>query len=186
MKRRRGSPFKKVAVFCLVALLSIGILNVGYALWSQTLDIQGSITTGQWDEGGTIGFWKEWDSHNTYTAEEIEGWLAGLGSGWFSPATVEDMEDIIDDALGPGSNMQKMFKAQYLATRLDAASGRLNPTTVHNFSGYDPVNYLGLAGSGTVPQIIGAIEGKVGPPWPNTNQYETMKDVCDALNNLWI
>ncbi len=186
MRRKRGNPFKKVVLFCLVILLSIGILNVSYALWSQTLYIQGTVTTGQWDDGGTIGFWKNWDSHNTYTEVEIEGWLAGLGSGWFSPATVEDMEAIIDAALDPGSNTHKMFRAQYLATRLDSASGRLNPTTVHDFSGYDPGNYLGLGGSGTVPEIIGAIEGKVGPPWPNNSQYELMKDVCDALNNLWI
>jgi len=184
MRRRGRNPFTKIGILCLVVLLSIGILNVSYALWSQSLYIQGTITTGSWDKEGTIGFWKNWDSHNTYTEAEIEGWLAGLGSGWFSTATVEDMETIIDDALGPGSNMQKMFKAQYLATMLNDASGRLNPATVHNFS--DPGNYLGLGGSGTVPQIIGAIEGTVGPPPPNTPQYELMKNICDALNNLWI
>jgi len=48
MRLRRGNPFSKLIVLCLVLLLSIGILNVGYALWSQTLYMQGTITTGQW------------------------------------------------------------------------------------------------------------------------------------------
>lgn len=175
-------------MLCLALVLGLGMMGVGLAHWTDTLTIGGNVGTGEWDEGGTIGFWKNWDNHNPYifTEEDIEGWLAGISSGWFVVTTVEEMGDIIDGGLGEGHTMKGHFLAHYLATRLDVASGRLNGTTVHNFSGIDPGDYLGLGGYGTVLQIISAIESKVGPPWPNTNQYELMKDVCDALNNLLI
>lgn len=42
---------KKLGVVCLVLIMSMGAMGVGYASWSQTLDIGGTVETGTW---GTI------------------------------------------------------------------------------------------------------------------------------------
>lgn len=167
------------------------MFSVGHAAWTDTLTIYGTVTTGQWDLGGSPGFWKNWDSNNTYTQQDIEDWLAAIDddSDWLGPTTVAGMEAVCYD--GEGGTAEEKFLRAYLAVRLDVASGRLNETTVHDFSGYDPGNYLGLAGSGNLPQIIAAIEGKYSPtpptpPSPTDSEFLTMKNILQALYSLWI
>ena len=154
------------------------------------------LTGNQWNEspctpedqelGGTPGFWKSWDSHNTYTQTEIEGWLVDINfaSDWLGPTTVGAMESWLG---APFVDIEEKFKAQYLATRLDMESGRLTPTFTHDVTAQDPTNYLGLADptSATLSEIVSAIEGKHGTS-PDNDELEVMKDVCDALNNLEI
>jgi len=135
---------------------------------------------------GTPGFWKNWDSHNTFSQSQIEGWLAEIDalSAWHGPTTVGGMESVFAAALGQSATPQTRFLAHYLATRLNERSGILDPLDTHDLSGKDPTNYLGLANpsSATLTEIINAIESKYDTP--SNTQFNTMKNVCDALNNL--
>jgi len=136
------------------------------------------------DLGGTIGFWKNWDSHQTHTQEEIEGWLgsiSGESADWLDLTTTGEMEDMF--ALASGGTMEEKFLGHYLATRLDGESGRLSLTTSHDVTDYDQVNYLGLTNpsAALLSEIISAIESKYGTASP---EFELMKDICDGLNNL--
>lgn len=172
--------FGKLGFICLAMVLTLAFCGVGYAHWSDTVTIEGTVITGEWDCGGTIGFWKNWDKHNTFTETEIKDWLGSINntSEWLGPTTVEEMEDVLWEVCG--SKMKCKFLKQYLATRLNVESGLLDPGATHNFATLDPGNYLGLNGSGTLSNIIAAIESKY-PDDPC--KYEIMKDICDYLNN---
>ena len=82
------------------------------------------------------------------------------------------------------SDMEQRFLSHYLATRLDVAAGTLD-TGGHDFTSCDDCNYLGLDGSGTLQEIITAIEGKHGTS-PTADEFEIMKDICVALNEVTI
>jgi len=185
--------FAKTAFICLALIIALGGTGLGYAYWSDALTIEGTITTGEWDHGGSIGFWKNWDKHETFTEEEIEGWLGSINatSDWLGPTTVGGMEEMLWQNCK--SDMQCKFLKQYLATRLNVESGLLSPGAIHNFATLDPHNYLGLGGSGTLSEIIAAIEGKYpedpadsSAVWPTDKQYEIMKNICDDLNNTGV
>ena len=139
---------------------------------------------GPGEAGGTIGFWKNWNAHNTYRQGEIETWLSSIDaiSDWLGPTTTAGMPAILTQASG-GTTEQK-FLGHYLATRLDVQAGRLALPTPHDTT-YDPGNYLGLTtpAAATLSEIVWAIESKYSMPSPDS---EVMKDVCDALNNLYI
>jgi len=162
-------------------------MGVGYAAWIDYVHVTGTVTTGDWevDLGGTIGFWGAWDNHDTFTQTQIEEWLCNIDScsGWLYATCIDDMEEVFDNCSGP--DRQARFLGHYMATRLDGESGRLGLTVVHDFSGYDPANYLGLGGSGTLAEIFDAIEAKYGTS-PTNSQFNLMKDICDKLNNLVI
>ena len=51
---------------------------------------------------GTIGFWCNWDSHNTYASSTIEAWLAQIDdeSDWLGPRDIEGMEDLVCEKQG--------------------------------------------------------------------------------------
>ncbi len=138
---------------------------------------------------GTMGFWKNWDRHNTFTEAQIVGWLTQIdaSSAWLGPTTVTGMEAVFDAALGKGATPRSRFLAQYLATRLNERAGILGAGDKHNVSGLDPGNYLGLGSpkSATTSEIVAAIETKFGTS-PTDAQFTVMKDICDALNNLAI
>ena len=135
------------------------------------------------DLGGTIGFWKNWDSHNTYEQGDIEGWLGMIATNslWLGPATIAGMEGVLKGA--SGGTAEEKFLGHYLATRLDAEAGRLLPDAGRDVTGLDEDNYLGLSdpAATTLGEIIDAIEAKYGTASP---EFEVMKDICDALNNL--
>lgn len=154
--------------------------------------------TGEWawlpptDSGGTIDFWRHRDKHKTYTEAQINIWLATIDddSQWLVPdrdgdgdIDVQDMDIIMKQA--KGGTMEQKFLGHYLATRLDAESVRLLLEATRDFSAYDPGNYLGLNGSGTLEQIISALESKYDTS-PANDQFEIMKDICDKLNNVEI
>ena len=83
--------------------------------------------------------------------------------------------------------MEQKFLRQYLATRLNAEAGRLYPDGHHNITSIKGYAYLGLLDStqATLSDIIHAIEGKYETS-PTEDQFETMKDICEALNELKI
>ena len=192
---RKG--FTKTGFICLGLILALALCGIGYAHWSDTLIIEGTVGTGEWDSGGTIGFWKNWDKHNTFTQEEIEGnegkegWLEAINatSDWLGPTTVEGMEDMLWRKCK--SDMECKFLKQYLATRLNVESGLLSLTAIHDVTSIDKTNYLELAEaeSATLSKIIAAIESKYPDipddpaAWPEKADYEIMKDICDTLNN---
>lgn len=136
---------------------------------------------------GTIGFWKNWRCNKTFSQRQIEQWLTEIDatSGWLGPTTVSGMENVFSAALGQSATPKTRFLGHYLATRLNERSGILGPLDTHDVTGKDPGNYLGLANptSATLSKIIAAIESKYGTPVSNT-QFNIMKNVCDALNNL--
>ena len=138
---------------------------------------------------GTIGFWKNWDKHKTFSKAEIEGWLVQINnaSSWFGPTTVQGMVNLINAGTSSGATAKSRFLAQCLATRLDERSGIFDATGTHNVTSADPGNYLNLAtpGNATLAQIFAAIESKFGTS-PTNAQFLIMKDVCDRLNNLAI
>ena len=193
MKKRRNR-FSRLGLLPIVLLLVLCLTGVGYGMWSDEVYIEGTITTGTWDVGGTIGFWKNWDNH--YNEAEIVPWLVTINSSseWLGPTTVEGLDELFAAATGQCPPMKSKVLAHYMATRLDIASGRLDVGNTHDVTGWDEDNYLGLPNPAlaTLSEIIIAIEGKYPAEpedpeaWPTTEQYETMKDICDALNNLWI
>lgn len=184
--------FGKTGLLCLAVLLALVGVGVGLAHWQETVTIEETVETGTWELGGTPGFWGSWDSHNTYTEGEILGFLAGIGGppGWLYGTTgINEMEAVFAAGEAEHATMEAKFLRQYLATRLNDRADRLYPGTFHLFSIYDPGNYLGLDGAGTLPDIIDAIEDKYPAPDeepPSEGQFELMKDICDALNNLEI
>jgi len=154
-----------------------------------TIRIKIIITAWLEDEGGTPGFWKNWNKHQTFTETEIEGWLVTIaaGSQWLGPTTVEGMETLFADGTGKGATAEERFLAHYLATSLNGEAGTLSLGVSHDVSSYDPGDYLGLVDptSATLPEIIAAIESKYGTS-PAKNQFDIMKTICRALNEVQI
>ena len=195
MKRRRNR-FSLLGLLSIVLLLALCVTGIGYGAWTDTVYIEGTVTTGTWDVGGTIGFWKNWDNH--YTEAEMLPWLVAINSSseWLGSTTVEGWDDLFAAATRecPPPTMKSKFLAHYMATRLNIVSGRLDVGNTHDITGIKGYGYLGLPNPAlaTLSEIIIAIEGKYPAEpedpdaWPTTEQYETMKDICDALNNLWI
>jgi len=187
--------FGKIGILCLAVLMALVAVGVGLAHWQETVTIETTVETGTWEVGGTPGFWGSWDSHNTYTKEDIEGWLfpdIDTPSHWLVPDM--DGNDIIDIndmqavfAAGEGGTMEEKFLAHYLATRLNAKADRLYLGTTHDVIGISGYSYLGLAtpAFATLTDIIVAIESKYGTP-PTEGEFEIMKNICDALNNMEI
>lgn len=136
---------------------------------------------------GTIGFWKNWNSHKTFPKAAIETWLQQINtaSQWFGPTTTSGMVSLINAGTGGSATPKSRFLAQCLATRLNERSGIMDGPDLHNVSAADPGNYLGLAtpSAATLNQIIAAIEAKYGTS-PSNAQFTVMKSVCDGINNL--
>ena len=133
---------------------------------------------------GTIGFWKNWNKHETYPEEDIETWLTLIdnNSDWLGSITVNAMKAV----LKKNKPMSANFLRHYLATRLDVEAGRLSLAAKHGISAFDPGNYLGLAmpSSTTLAQIVDAIESKFGTT-PSDGEFEIMKNIADAINNCY-
>ena len=179
----------RLALLCLSLLIALGSIAIVSAAWTDEVAISGSISTGTWDypeEGGSPGFWKNWNKHKTYTKAEIEGFLAATDSSstWQGPTTTGGMEAVFQAAFGPGTTPERRFLAHYLCTRLNVESGRLASWGTHNVCTCDPENYLNLQSpwSATVDDIINAIEAKHGTSVA-TGQYNIMKDVCESLHH---
>ena len=51
MRRKKRSSFAKAGILCLALVLGLGALGVGYAHWTETLAIEGTVGTGEWETG---------------------------------------------------------------------------------------------------------------------------------------
>ncbi len=138
---------------------------------------------------GTPGFWKNWDKHQTFSEERIEDFLKEIDatSEWLGPTTVEGMEQAFAAATGKNATAETRFLSQYLATRLNAQAGLLCEGETHDVSSLDPANDLNLSDptAATLDETIAAVEGMFGTD-PTDKQFEIMKNISDALNNLEI
>ena len=84
---------KKIGVICLALVLALGSLGVGYALWSDTLFLEGTVETGEvdwefesfsildpFDDNSTIGDWNidPGFSGAAYQTSKSVGWITGV------------------------------------------------------------------------------------------------------------
>lgn len=190
------TKFGKIGLLSVAVLMALVAVGVGLAHWQETLTIETTVETGTWEVGGSPGFWENWDSHNTYPETQIFAFLTFIDgdSHWLVPDINEngiidlnDMEAVF--AAGDDATMEEKFLRHYLDTRLNVEAGRLFGDTVHDFSSYDPDSYLELGGLGTLEEIIGAIEDTYPGPDedpPTEDQFELMKNICEAVNSLGI
>lgn len=163
------------------------------------------------EQEGTIGFWRNWNRHNTYSQGDINGWMSTINTAsawlindWKSQLGIINTYDIdttglvnlIKNSTSCRGNQRSCsalkFKAQYLALRLNVASGRKSLAHIYNVSSLPSgaASYLGLSGPTTsLGNIITAIEGKaigVTITNPTRNQLLLMMGVCDFINNQGI
>ena len=182
-----------MALVCIALLLALGTMGVAYAPWTDDIHVEQRVTTGYWDLGGSMGFWRTWWAQ--YSEADMLPWLedTNYASGWLGPTTVQGLNDLFAAGAGPGSTPKSRFLAHYMATRLSIAAGRLDPANTHDITGIPGYAYLGLPNpaSATLSAIVIAIEGKhpadpgdPGACWPGNKQYEILKDICDAINSL--
>lgn len=147
--------------------------------------------------GGTPGFWHNPAALRLYGKDTIADWFRFIvsESEWFADfiprITGDDDTDynmLVDDILkNVGSagyeGMVNQFRSQYMATLLNALSGRLDPATSHDVD-------IDTIVSATLEEIIIVIEdtaaGEIYAEPPSIGLVELMKDVCDDLNNLRI
>lgn len=58
--------FGKLGFIALGLVLALALCGIGYAHWSETLNIEGTVITGEWHCGCSHGFWKthpdEWEA----------------------------------------------------------------------------------------------------------------------------
>lgn len=147
------------------------------------------------EQEGTIGFWKNWNKHKTYTQAQINGWLGVINtaSGWvlaeagYSVNTTGMVNLISDSNSCSGSQRscaKKKFLAQYLVTRLNVESGRKLLTYSYSLNSSQR-SYLGLTNPDALSDIISAFESKLPDNGTNPTraQFLLMKDLCDTINN---
>ena len=188
---------KKLGLLALMLLLALGVTGSSIAYFSDMEAATAIFTAGEWELGGSPGFWKNWDKHNTYTESEMEGWLGTIesNSDWLVPDEdgdgngIEDMEAVLHSA--EGGSMEEKFLAQYLATRLNMEAGLLWSDGKHDITAIDKHNYLDVAcpSSATLSEIVNAVEDKYTEEpedKPTDKQFGILKDVCEALNELEI
>jgi hypothetical protein len=74
-ERRKRRTVKKIGMICLVLVLALGVLGVGYARWAENLYIDGTVTTGdigaEWSIDGDP--WDDEAKEISYGTIEIIG-----------------------------------------------------------------------------------------------------------------
>lgn len=194
MRRGAQTSLEKIAALCLAVMLALGLIGVGSAYFSDSATLTATFSAGEWELGGSAGFWKNWDKHDTYTESEILDFLAAIeaSSQWLVPDADEDNDIDIDDMEAilqgaQGGTMEEKFLAHYLATRLNMEAERLNPDGEHDITTVDEDDYLDVdcPTSAALSDIVDAIEDKYAEE-PTNKQFKTMKDICEALNKVEI
>lgn len=199
----------KQIVLALILIAALASLGVGgtFAHWVESDTGAYSFQANEWqvDLVGSHGWWKNWPNHLhlypnleadiNFWLNEIDGqsdWLMLEVDGIY-PINTADMVLLI--AQGEGSTAEQGFLMQYLAQRLNQMSGRQSPSSRHDvtevLSYATSGNYLDLVDPSDAPgwEILQKIEAKHGAIEllnPDAYEFEIMKDVCDALNNLLI
>ncbi|GEM_PF-6133732 len=147
------------------------------------------------EQKGRVDFWRNWDSHDTYTQAQINSWLAIINgaSGWLVSESgysidTAGMMNVIQSAHSCNSATRvcakKKFLAHYLATRLNVESGRKLLTNQYLVSGAQ-MSYLGLTNPDSLSDIISSIEGKLPDNGtnPTREQFMLMGIMSDNINN---
>lgn len=144
---------------------------------------------------GTIGFWRNWNRHKTYSQVDINSWLGVVDdTPWFvpfDPLTTDKMVQIIDNATENCNNSKKSgdqllcaknkFLAQYLVTQLNVKSGRKNLAKPYTLS----VFVQSLLGGGS-PQTLGQLFTRTdskAPSLSSRQQYLDLASLYDFINN---
>jgi len=157
------------------------------------------VNTPTTEEGGTPGFWSSPAAVMKFGTAQLASWFRTivLDSKWFEDTLAVGTDQEVYDAMifilkNTGAKAYtgavNQFRCQYLATRLNAMSGRLGLGTVHDISGvYGAAACFGYS-SGTLSQIISTIESKetdglIFTAPPSRDDVLIMKSVCDMLNN---
>jgi hypothetical protein len=150
------------------------------------------------EKEGTIGFWKNWDKHNTYTQTQINSWLSiiNASSSWLIiesgySANVSGMVSLISDASGCNgaqrSCAKKKFLAQYLATRLNIESGRKILSSTYSINALTNL-YWGSSNPVSLATAIAKTEGKLPDTGinPTITQFLLLQTAFDGINNTGI
>lgn len=148
--------------------------------------------------GGTPGFWSSPAALKLYGKSQLAEWFRAIviDCAWLEDELANGTDDevyanmryILKNTGAQGyTGAVNQFRAQYVATRLNAESERLGLGISHDISGISGATaYFGYS-SGTLGEIIATIESKAeGPIFsdpPQRNEILVMKSVCDALNN---
>ena len=148
------------------------------------------------EKEGTIGFWKNWNKHKTYTATQINGWLTTINtaSGWIVteagyPADTAGMVSLINASTGCSGTTRSCaklkFAAQYMATNLNVSSGRKNIGNFYNLNSSQRT-YLGLGSPSQLSVIFTKTEGKLpdNGTTPTRAQFLVMQSLFDSINNI--
>ena len=148
------------------------------------------------EKEGTIGFWKNWNKHKTYTQSEINGWLSTINSasGWIMseagyPANTTGMVNLINASNSCNGNLRSCaklkFSAQYMASHLNVLSGRKQLGFMYNLTSQQRT-YLGLTSPATLSDIFAATEGKLPDNGtnPTRTQFLIMQSTFDTINNM--
>ena len=85
MRRKKRNPFARAGILCLALVLGLGAMGVGYAHWTDTLTIGGTVSTGEWGTCETAyawggGFANRFDSYTGENGKPIFknwGWTNG-------------------------------------------------------------------------------------------------------------
>jgi hypothetical protein len=150
------------------------------------------------EEGGTPGYWSSPAAMEHHGKAQLAEWFRTivLASAWFEDGLANpndntaynNMVGILNDTGAKGyKGAVNQFRAQYLATRLNALSGRLGLATPHDITGVlGAETYFGYP-VGSLGEIIDTIEakaeGEIFKPLPTRDDVLIMKSVCDMLNN---
>ena len=87
-----------LVLFALTLVMGIASLDMAFGLWSQSLSINVTMTTLSPEVlSGSVGFWKNWDEHNSYPQSLILAWLALIDNAslWLGPTTTAGMESVL-------------------------------------------------------------------------------------------
>lgn len=140
--------------------------------------------------GKGIGFWKNWDRHQTFAKADLDAWLADVGaaSAWLMPdgyaADTTGMTRLIEDAtkqcpkrFGHDACAQKKLEAHHLALRMSLRAGLLAADAGVTLDD-DAAAYLGLPTSTTAGAVADAIDATQDDA-PDRRALLLMKDAAE-------
>lgn len=139
----------------------------------------------------TIGFWQNW--RNKYSAEEMQALIVRVqaGSDIVPALTIEEVDRLLNTS-GKKSGAQQMATTQYLATWLNLASERLGFTAEVNLSTVGRWDTVvtdadgAVDGCMTIHALMKQLVAKYNTGTLTEKQWETFKNICDAVNNYLV
>ena len=138
---------KKISLICLALVLALGSLGVGYAMWSDTVTISGTVNTGSVDIDIT-------GVSHTYVYKVVDDIVGGNLDGKvdgdiiFSPCVLALEQDAVPDGINDLLLVASAVTTDtsVAATDVDSVSiafDKVFPTATANISGDVEMKYLG-------------------------------------------